>query len=301
MAAITSSSTVAAAPAGRSLWADAWRRLRRNTMAVASAGFVLFVVVVCVVGPWLASAIAGLDSTSQDVAYGARGPTWQHWLGTDPLGRDMMVRVMLGGRLALAVALVATAVALVLGVGWGAVAGYVGGRVDDVMMRIVDVLYGFPVVVFIIVVMSVIGTHSLVVLFALIGAVSWMTMARIVRGQIMSLRHQEFVEAARALGAGPGRIIVRHLLPNSLGPIIVYATLSLPYVMLTEAFLSFLGLGVQAPQASWGTLVAEGAEKMVVYPWLLIGPGLLMAATIFALNFLGDGLRDALDPQTRRT
>jgi oligopeptide transport system permease protein len=268
-------------------------------MAVACAGFLAFVVVVCVAGPWIAGAF-GVDATTQDVELGAQGPTWDHWLGTDPLGRDMLVRVMLGGRLALLVAFTATLVAVVVGVTYGATSAYAGGRVDFAMMRIVDVLYGFPVVVFVIVVMSVLQTRSLLVLFALIGAISWMTMARIVRGQVMSLRHRDFVEAARALGAGPGRIVSRHLIPNSLGPIIVYATMQLPTVMLTEAFLSFIGLGVQAPKASWGTLVAEGAEKMVVYPWLLIGPGAVMATTIFALNFLGDGLRDALDPQTRK-
>ena len=288
------------APAGRSLWADAWRRLRKNKMAVASGVYIAAMLVFCVVGPWLAAALGGLDATSQDIDRGAQGPSWHHWFGTDPLGRDMLVRTMMGGRLALIVAFTATAVALVVGVTWGSTAGYVGGRVDEAMMRVVDVLYGFPVVVFVIVLMSVLQTKSLVVLFALIGAINWMTMARIVRGQVMSLRHREFVEAARALGAGPGRIVARHLIPNTLGPIIVYATLQLPHVMLTEAFLSFLGLGVQAPEASWGTLVAEGAEKMVVYPWLLIGPAVVMASTIFALNFLGDGLRDALDPQTRK-
>jgi oligopeptide transport system permease protein len=286
--------------AGRSLWADAWRRLRKNRMAVGSGLYLLVILVFCVVGPWLASAIGGLDATTQDIDYGAQGPSGEHWFGTDPLGRDMLVRTMMGGRLALVVAFTATAVALLVGVTWGSTAGFVGGRTDEAMMRVVDVLYGFPVVVFVIVLMSVLQTRSLVVLFALIGAINWMTMARIVRGQVMTLRHREFVEAARALGAGPGRIVTRHLIPNTLGPIIVYATLQLPHVMLTEAFLSFLGLGVQAPQASWGTLVAEGAEKMVVYPWLLIGPACVMASTIFALNFLGDGLRDALDPQTRK-
>ena len=284
----------------RSLWDDAWRRLRRNRMALACAGYVAFIIVFCVAGPWLAAAIGGLDATAQDHTLGATGPSWDHPFGTDPLGRDMLVRVMLGGRLALLVALIATAVAVVVGISWGAISAYAGGRVDFVMMRIVDVLYGFPVVVFVIVVMAVLGTKSLVVLFLLIGAINWMTMARIVRGQVMSLRHREFVEAARALGAGTGRILSRHLIPNCLGPIIVYTTLQMPHVMLTEAFLSFIGLGVQAPEASWGTLVAEGAEKMRVFPWLLVAPGIVMATTIFALNFLGDGLRDALDPQTRK-
>jgi len=268
-------------------------------MAVVCGAYLAIVVGFCVVGPWIAGAF-GLDATAQDHDLGAVAPTWRHPFGTDPLGRDMLVRVMLGGRLALLVALIATVVAVVVGITWGAIAGFAGGRVDFVMMRVVDVLYGFPVVIFVIVVMAVLATKSLLVLFLLIGAINWMTMSRIVRGQVMSLRHREFVEAARSLGAGTGRILLRHLIPNSLGPIIVYTTLQLPHVMLTEAFLSFIGLGVQAPEASWGTLVAEGAEKMRVFPWLLTLPGVVMATTIFALNFLGDGLRDALDPQTRK-
>jgi oligopeptide transport system permease protein len=295
-----SAATGTPASAGRSLWADAWRRLRRNRMAVLSGAYVALVVLACLLGPPLLG-LAGLDATTPDPDLGATGPSWAHPLGTDPLGRDMLVRTLLGGRLALLVAITATTVAVLVGVTWGAVAAYRGGRVDFVMMRIVDVLYAFPVVVFVIVVMAVLGTRSLLVLFALIGAINWMTMARIVRGQVMGLRSREFVEAARALGAGGGRILRRHLLPNALGPVIVYATISLPHVMLTEAFLSFIGLGVQAPQASWGTLVAEGAGTMRVFPWLLAGPGAVMASTIFALNFLGDGLRDALDPQTRTT
>jgi oligopeptide transport system permease protein len=281
------------------LWQDAWRRLRRNRMAVICGGFLGIVIVFCVLGPILAGAIGGLDANTQDTDLGATGPSARHWFGTDPLGRDMLVRTMLGGRLALAVALIATTVAVVVGVSWGAIAAYAGGRVDFVMMRIVDVLYGFPVVVFVIVVMAVLATKSLLVLFFLIGAINWMTMARIVRGQVRSLRQREFIEAARAIGARPTRIILRHLIPNALGAIIVYTTLQLPAVMLTEAFLSVIGLGVQAPAASWGTLVAEGAGTMRVFPWLLIAPGIVMATTIFALNFLGDGLRDALDPQTR--
>jgi oligopeptide transport system permease protein len=283
----------------RSLWGDAWRRLKRNRMAVACGAYLLLIVLFCVVGPWIAGA-GGVDATSQDHDLGATAPSWDHPFGTDPLGRDMLVRVMHGGRLALLVALIATAVAVVVGITWGSIAGFAGGRTDFVMMRIVDVLYGFPVVIFVIVVMAVLATKSLLVLFLLIGSINWMTMSRIVRGQVMSLRHREFIEAARSLGATPGRILLRHLIPNSLGPIIVYTTLQLPHVMLTEAFLSFIGLGVQAPQASWGTLVAEGAEKMRVFPWLLVLPGAVMASTIFAFNFLGDGLRDALDPQTRR-
>lgn len=274
----------------------AWTRLRRHKLAVVGLAVVVAIVVACYLGPLLSS----VDGTTIDTRLGATPPSWSHWFGTDTLGRDMLVRTMIGGRIALLVAVVTTAIALAIGVTWGATAAYAGGRVDAVMMRTVDALYGFPTVVLIIVVMSVLGTKSLVALFALIGAISWLTMARITRGQVLSLRHREFVEAARALGAPPSRILFRHILPNALGPIIVYATLALPQVMLTEAFLSFLGLGVQAPLASWGTLVTEGSSQIVIYPWLLACPGGVMAITVMALNFIGDGLRDALDPQSRR-
>jgi oligopeptide transport system permease protein len=252
---------------------------------------------------WLGPPIAGLfgiDGTTIDTALGATPPSWAHWFGTDTLGRDMLVRVMIGGRIALMVAVVATTIALVIGVAYGAIAAYAGGTTDNVMMRIVDALYGFPTLVFVVVVMAVSSSRSLVLLFALIGGISWLTMARIVRGQVLSLKSREFVEAARSLGPPPGRVLFRHILPNATGPVIVYATLALPEVMLVEAFLSFLGLGVQAPLASWGTLVTEGSSQIVVYPWLLVFPGVVMALTITALNFLGDGLRDALDPHTRK-
>ena len=242
----------------------------------------------------------GLDATTLDLDLLASPPSAAHPLGTDSLGRDLLVRVLVGGRIAIVVGLTATAVALVIGVAWGAIAGYAGGRVDAVMMRVVDVMYGFPTIVFVVVIRAVFDTHSLVSLFALIGAISWLGIARQTRAQVMSLRHREFVEAARALGASPARILFGHIVPNALGVIIVAATASLPSVMLTEAFLSFIGLGVQAPLASWGTLVAEGSSQVVVHPWVLIGPGVVMGLSIFSLNFLGDGLRDALDPRTRR-
>jgi len=286
--------------AGNSLWTDAWRRLRKNRMAVACGLVSYAVFLFSFAGPTVARAVAGLDGLTLDVDLGAAPPSLEHWMGTDPLGRDMMVRIMEGGQWAIWAGLTATAVALVIGVAWGAVAGYMGGKTDEVMMRIVDVLYAFPTVVFVIVIMAVFETVSLVVLFALIGAISWLNMARIVRGQVLSLRHREFVEAAHSIGATTPRILARHIVPNTLGPVIVYSTLALPSVMLTEAFLSFLGLGVQAPRASWGTLVTEGASQIAVNPWTLIFPGLIMGITIFALNFLGDGLRDALDPQMRK-
>lgn len=283
----------------RSPWGDAWRRLRKNRISVVMGGLFFAVVIFCFLGPVLAG-LGGLDATSIDIELGATAPSWAHPFGTDLLGRDMLVRVMVGGRLAITVAFVATAIALVIGVSWGAIAAYAGGRVDYVMMRIVDALYGFPTVVFVIVVMAVFNTKNIVVLFALIGGISWLNMARQTRGQVLSLRHRDFVEAARAVGVRPARILFRHIVPNALGVIIVAATASLPSVMLTEAFLSFLGLGVQAPLASWGTLVSEGSTQISVYAWVLVAPGVIMGLTIMALNFLGDGLRDALDPQTRK-
>jgi oligopeptide transport system permease protein len=256
---------------------------------------VVFVAVAvgCTLGP-LVAAMLGVDGTTIDPQLGATPPSGAHWFGTDTLGRDMLVRVMIGGRIAIAVALVTTVIAIGIGVTYGAIAAYAGGQVDNLMMRVVDALYGFPTVVFLIVVMAVTGTRSLVALFGLIGAISWLTMARITRGQVLALRQREFVEAARALGVPPARILARHILPNAAGPVIVYATLAMPQVMITEAFLSFLGLGVQAPLASWGTLVTEGSSQIVVYPWLLWCPAAVMAIAILSLNFIGDGVRDAL-------
>jgi oligopeptide transport system permease protein len=221
-------------------------------------------------------------------------PAWQHWLGTDIFGRDLLTQILYGGRISLAVGFMATAVALLIGVTWGAIAGYFGGRVDAIMMRLVDILYALPFMIFIVLLMVVFG-RNLLLLFLAIGAVEWLTMARIMRAQVQTLRHQEFVEAAISLGLSPWAIIRRHVVPNALGPIIVYTTLTIPSVMLLEAFLSFLGLGVQPPQTSWGLLISYGAESMEEYPWLLIFPGLALTVTLFALNFLGDGLRDALD------
>jgi oligopeptide transport system permease protein len=275
-----------------------WRRLARNRMSLACGVLVLLVCAFSFLGPILAQAIAGLDGVSQDPRLGATPPSWGHWMGTDPLGRDLLVRTMEGGRYAIGIGLIAAAIALVIGVTWGAVAGWAGGKTDEAMMRFVDVLYALPSPLFVIVVMAVFETRSLFSLFALLGAISWLTMARIVRGQVLSLKRREFVDAARALGAPARWILSRHIVPNTIGPIVVYLTLTIPAVMLHEAFLSFLGLGVQAPRASWGTLVLEGTKQMI-YPWLLLGPGLVMSATIFALNFLGDGLRDAMDPHGR--
>ena len=276
----------------------ALRRLLANRVATACGVLLFAIALLSFAGPSVLGATLGLDDTTQDVRLGATPPSLTHPLGTDPLGRDLLVRTMVGGGIALTVGFVATLVALLIGVTWGATAAWRGGRIDDVMMRAVDVLYALPSTVFVIVVMATIGSRSLPLLFALIGGVSWLTMSRIVRAQVLSLRTRDFVEAARGLGAPATRILFRHIIPNALGPIVVYATLTIPGVMLQEAFLSFLGLGVQAPRASWGTLIAEGAQQVVVYPWLLVGPGVVMSVTIFCLNFVGDGLRDALDPHS---
>ena len=287
---------VQAAPRpGRSLWSDAWRRLRRNRMAVGSAVFLLVLGAVAALAPWL----PGLaDPAAQDLALGATPPSPAHWFGTDELGRDLFSRVLHGGRISLLVGLVGTFVSLVVGVTWGAIAGYVGGRVDDVMMRVVDVLYALPYI-FLVILLLVFFSKSLVMLFVALGLVQWLTMARIVRGQVLSLKQQTFVEAARGLGASGAAIVFRHLVPNTLGPVIVYTTLTVPAVILQEAFLSFLGLGVQPPDASWGTLVSDGARALALFPWLVTFPGLAMSLTLLAFNFLGDGLRDALDPKGR--
>jgi oligopeptide transport system permease protein len=285
---------------GSSLGRDAWRRLCRNRAAMVSGAFLLLLVVACTLLPWLL-----------DLSYSKAGaeqylpPSPGHWLGTDRLGRDVASRLLFGCRLSLAVGFAATAVSLTIGVTWGAVAGYAGGKVDMVMMRIVDILYALPFTVFVILLLVFSDAlakkyqfgpaWNVLILFAAIGAVEWLTMARIVRGQMRSLKRMEFVEAARSLGLGHGRIILRHLLPNILGPVLVYATLTVPGVMLLESFLSFLGLGVPAPMSSLGTLLYDGQAEMESHLWLLAGPGVVFALTLLALNFLGDGLRDALD------
>ena len=275
---------------GASLWHDAWLRLKKNPAAVTGGVVLTVMVVLAILTPW----IAPYGYEAQNLDLGATPPSAAHWLGTDIFGRDLLTQILYGGRISLAVGFIATAVALVIGVTWGAVAGYVGGRIDSIMMRFVDILYALPFMIFIILLMVVFG-RNILLLFLAIGAVEWLTMARIMRTQVQSLRQQEFVEAAVSLGLPPSAIILKHIIPNALGPIIVYTTLTIPSVMLLEAFLSFLGLGIQPPQTSWGLLISYGAETMEEYPWLLIFPGLALTITLFSLNFLGDGLRDALD------
>jgi oligopeptide transport system permease protein len=300
---------------GTSLWKDAWRRLKRNRLAVLGMVVVTVVVGASLIGPPIIRTLTGYtyDYIPSDPALLTSLPpftapdgsfSWTHPMGTDNAGRDILARVLLGGRISLMVGIISTMVSLLIGIAFGATAGYLGGRVDEIMMRMVDVLYAIPYMMIVIVLLAFFGGQSplgqLVLLFVALGAVSWLTMARIVRGQVISLKNQEFILAARATGVTTWKIIARHLVPNTLGPVIVYATLTIPSVMLLEAFLSFLGLGVQAPLASWGSLAADGIQNIAIFPWQLLCPGVTMAITLFSLNFLGDGLRDALDPQMRK-
>lgn len=279
----------------RTLWREAWRRLRRNRLAAASA----VVLAVLTVQAALTPLLAPYSPHEQSLQDQCRGPSRTHWMGTDLKGRDLFTRVLYGGRISLAVGVAATSVSVLIGVLYGTLAGYSGGWVDGAMMRFVDVLYGLPYMFLVILLMTVLG-RNFYVLFLALGAVQWLTMARIVRGQVLALKEREFVAAARASGAGPWHIMWRHLVPNVLGAVVVYATLTVPSVMLQEAFLSFLGLGVQPPDASWGSLAAEGAAALNpvrTYWWMVVFPGAALAGTLLALNFLGDGLRDALDPR----
>jgi len=299
---------------GTSLWRDAWRRLLKNKLAVFGLVVVIVVTIASIAGPALIQQTFGFTpdyipnndklTRSFPPFTGPDGKfSWLHPMGTDNAGRDVMARVLQGGQISLFVGILSTVISLLIGVSYGAIAGYAGGRVDNLMMRIVDVFYSLPYIIIVIVLLSLFRSQTprgqLTLLFIAIGSVSWLTMARIVRGQILSLKNQEFVLAARATGVSGSRIVFRHLVPNTLGPVIVYATLTVPQIMLLEAFLSFLGFGVQAPLSSWGSLAADGVTNIAVFPWQLIFPGVTMALTLFSLNFLGDGLRDALDPQMR--
>ena len=280
---------------GRSLWDDARRRLLRNPAAVAGMAVLALLVLAALIGPFLVP-YAYDQINKNDVWVGPL--TGNHLLGTDSLGRDQLARLFWGLRVSLGIGAVATAVSLVIGVAWGATAGYFGGAVDEVMMRIVDVLYSLPYIFFVILLTVTFGSN-IVLIFLAIGAVEWLTMARIVRGQTLSLKQKEFIEAARAAGLTRSAIIARHIVPNLLGPVVVYVTLTIPGIILAESFLSFLGLGVQPPMASLGTLILGGAQDMELAPWLLIFPSITMAVTLMCFNFIGDGLRDAIDPKDR--
>ena len=276
-----------------SLFKDALLRLTTNKLSLFSLIYILILVIMALITPF----IAPYDYAYQDLALGASPPSSDHLLGTDTLGRDLLTRMMYGSRISLMVGFLATSVALIIGVIWGTIAGFSGGKTDAIMMRIVDTLYGIPFIILIILLMVIFG-RNLVLLFLAIGAVEWLTMARIVRSQVLNLSRQEFILSAEAMGVSKLNIIFRHLIPNAMGPVIVYATLTVPQIMLLESFLSFLGLGVQPPLSSWGLLIRDGAVSMEEYWWLLIFPSLAFSLTLFSLNFIGDGLRDAIDPRT---
>ena len=276
----------------RSLGRDAWERLCANRMARIGGGLFIGIALLCLIGPFF---VPHSHETTQ-LAYGAQAPSWTHWFGTDELGRDILVRTLIGGRISIGVGFAATVVALLIGVVYGMIAGYNGGRIEATMMRFVDTLYALPFTIIVILLTVLLG-RSILLIFLAIGAVEWLTMARIVRGQTKALREQTFIDAAIVGGVPIRRILGRHILPNLLSPVIVFTTLTIPAVILLESVISFLGLGVQPPMSSWGMLIKEGAVKLDIYPWMLIFPALFFSLTIFAFNFVGDGLRDALDPK----
>lgn len=307
----------------RSLWYDAYRRLIKNRAAVVGIFFVAIVVVAAILGPMFSKFeydesdfsrvnqppfVFDLQKFTEEkfvelnpedfVRFGPVLWNRVNLLGTDDLGRDLLVRILMGARVSLAVGFLASLVSLLIGVMMGALAGYLGGWVDQQITRLIDLLYSMPFMFFVILLMAIAG-RSFYLLFIAIGAVSWLTTARIVRGQIISLKNSEFIEAARASGSGHLTIVFQHLLPNTLGPIVVYFSLLVPRLMLEESFLSYLGLGVQAPMSSWGSLVADAQTYIALYPWMVIFPGLALTLTLFSLNFIGDGLRDALDPRLK--
>ncbi|TSD88020.1 ABC transporter permease subunit [Mycobacterium sp. KBS0706] len=287
---------------GRSLWQDAWRRLRGNKAAIASVAVLALIAIACIVGPYLLP--WGLDEvdytafTAPPSFAAADDGTAAHYFGTEANGRDLLVRTLYGGQISLMVGIVGTLVSLIIGVAYGATSGFLGGRVDSMMMRVVDVLYSLPFMFFVILLMVFFGRHIFLI-FVAIGAVNWLDMARIVRGQTLSIKRKEYIEAAHACGVSSWGIIRKHVIPNTLGPVIVYMSLTVPQVILLESFLSFLGLGVQEPMTSWGVLISEGARSMTIAWWMLVFPAVFLAVTLFCLNFIGDGLRDALDPRDR--
>lgn len=274
-------------------WRAAWRRLTASRVTVVAMAFFAMLVMACA----FAGLISPYDPNAQDLELKASPSSLAHWMGTDPLGRDLATRILHGGRVSLLVGALATGVAVLIGVSYGLIAGLAGARTDAAMMRVVDILYAFPFMTFVIILTVVFG-RQFWLLFLAIGAVEWLTMARVVRGQVLALKNQEFVTAARAYGARSWHVLIRHMLPNVAGPVIVYASLTVPGVMLLEATLSFLGLGIQPPDASWGVLIRDGADNMETSPWMLFFPGLFFSATLLALNIIGDALRDALDPKS---
>ena len=286
----------AAAVAGRSLWDDARARLFRNKAAMTAIVVFSIFTLIAIFGPFV-------WPHEYDTIYKDRvgwGPTFEHLhiMGTDRLGRDQFIRLLIGYRISLLVGVLATLVSLVIGVSWGAIAGYFGGKVDQILMRIVDALYAIPFIFFVILLTTVFG-RNIFLIFIAIGAVEWLTMSRIVRGQTLSLKNREFIEAARASGVSQGAIIFKHIVPNIIGPVVIYMTLIIPQVILLESFLSFIGLGVNEPLTSLGVLIAKGKEQMSSSPWMLLFPAIVMAITLLCLNFIGDGVRDAVDPKER--
>lgn len=281
---------------GRSLWVDAWYRLVQNKAAGASAFILLIITLMVMLAPYLSP--FEFDEIDWDLISTPPNFSNLHLFGTDAVGRDLFVRTLHGGQISLMIGVIATLVSLIIGISYGAVAGYIGGRVDAIMMRIVDILYAMPFMFFVILLMVFFG-RNIYLIFIAIGAINWLDMARIVRGQTLSLKRKEYIEAAQACGVSSARIILRHIVPNLLGIVVVYVTLTIPQVILVESFLSFLGLGVQEPNTSWGALVNEGAQDMESAPWALLFPAAFLATTLFSFNFIGDGLRDALDPKDR--
>ena len=281
---------------GRGLWGNAWRRLRKNYAALFSLILLGFIVLLTLLAPYLSP----YEYDAVDYDNFSTAPSFEnaHYFGTERNGRDLFVRTLYGGRVSLSVGIVATFVSLVIGVLWGAIAGFVGGRVDNIMMRFVDILYAMPFMFFIIMLTVAFG-RDILLIYVAIGAITWLDMARIVRGQALSLRRKEFVEAAVAGGVSTFNIIRRHIIPNLLGPVAIYCTLTIPSIILVESFVSFLGLGVQEPETSWGLLISEGVQTMDTAWWSLVFPSVFLAATLFCFNFIGDGLRDALDPKDR--
>lgn len=275
-----------------SRWLHVRHHLKQNRFALIAFLFLLCMGLGCLVGPLLSS----YTYSQQDLHLGTTGPSWEHWMGTDLLGRDLMVRILCGGRISLGVGFAGTAVAMLIGVLYGALSGVLGGFWDSLLMRLLDVLYALPFTLFVILLMVLFGRNLLLLFFA-IGAVEWMSMARVVRGQILALKKRAFVEAAQAMGQSRRNIVIRHFFPNVVGNIIVWGTLSIPHIMALEALMSFVGLGVQPPETSWGLLIRDGADTMVLHPWLLIFPCLFFTCTLLAINTLGDSLRDLLDPR----